>query len=240
MSRWTSGELLGPSNRSGGFDSRTGYQPMVIGAIWQRSGLQTRRLRVRLLHDHPQRSLSLSSRFDRRKPAAAIGRRRNPLPTTIEMKTRVWRNQWAQLHWEQRVAGSSPAARTRCEHVAKAELEERRSVDPEVAGSTPAGGAKDECNATCVWVWPSPSGRRLKVVTLASPVRIRPATPKRIRPLVAEMADAWVSEASAHRACPFEPGRGEQFPLGCSSTGRAADFGSAGCRFEPCRLCQGT
>lgn len=53
--------------------------------------------------------------------------------------------------------------------------------------------------STCVWVWPSPSGRRLKVVTLASPVRIRPATPKRIRPLVAEMADATVSEAVAAR-----------------------------------------
>lgn len=58
MPRWTSGEVLGPSSRRGGFDSRTGYHVTT-------------------------RSLSSSSRFEGRKPAATIGRRRNPLPTTL-------------------------------------------------------------------------------------------------------------------------------------------------------------
>lgn len=63
--------------------------------------------------------------------------------------TRVWRNQGALLLWEQRVAGSSPAARTRKEEAAIAQLEERRSVEPEAAGSKPAGGASFE--EKCVW-----------------------------------------------------------------------------------------
>lgn len=58
--------------------------------------------------------------------------------------TRVWRNQGALLLWEQRVAGSSPAARTRREVAAIAQSEERRSVEPEVAGAKPAGGASFE------------------------------------------------------------------------------------------------
>lgn len=62
LSRWTSGEVLGPSRRRGGFDSHTGCQ---------------------------SRSLSSSSRFDRRKPAATIGRRRNPSPTTLQGIERV-------------------------------------------------------------------------------------------------------------------------------------------------------
>ena len=56
--RWTSGEVLGPSSRRGGFDSRTGYQLFT-------------------------RSPSSSSRFEGCKPAATIGRRRNPSPTTF-------------------------------------------------------------------------------------------------------------------------------------------------------------
>lgn len=56
----------------------------------------------------------------------------------------MWRNQGALLLWEQRVAGSSPAARTRNEGAAIAQLEERRSVEPEAAGSKPAGGASFE------------------------------------------------------------------------------------------------
>lgn len=55
--RWTSGEVLGPSSRRGGFNSRTGYQfRLVIGAIRQHSGLQNRRLQVQVLHDQPHQT----------------------------------------------------------------------------------------------------------------------------------------------------------------------------------------
>ena len=64
MPRWTSGEVLGPSSRRGGFNSRTG-------------------------HHCSTRSPSSSSRFDGRKPAATIGRRRNPSPTTFPSNIRV-------------------------------------------------------------------------------------------------------------------------------------------------------
>src|SRR5579871_4963748 len=122
--------------------------------------------------------------------------------------TRVWRNQGALLLWEQRVAGSSPAARTKSEVAAIAQLEERRSVEPEAAGSKPAGGAS--LKIQCVWGWPSPSGLRLKVVTLASPVRIRSVNPKRIRTPRGGNGRRNGLRSRGRKACPFDPGRGDQ------------------------------
>lgn len=135
MLRWTSGEVLGPSSRRGGFT--------LSGAAGQGAaccGPQAWRMAPALPHGVPPpstRSLLSSSRFERRKPAATIGRRRNPSPTTFP--------------------------------------------SPEAAGSKPAGGAISSFHVSrCVWGWLSPRGPRLQVVTLASPVRIWSATPKRI------------------------------------------------------------
>jgi hypothetical protein len=114
MSRWTSGEVLGPSSRRGGFDSRTGYQTKACRRALASTGA-----------NRPQRLGGVGTRH------------RQPLRASTVCGATGKRICFGSRGVQVRVLLHGPAI-----HVAIAQLEERRSVEPEVAGSGPAGGAK--------------------------------------------------------------------------------------------------
>lgn len=63
---------------------RPPHQQRPVGLPVRSSALQAEEAGSTPARDARPRSLSSSSRFDGRKPAATIGRRRNPSPTTIQ------------------------------------------------------------------------------------------------------------------------------------------------------------
>ena len=114
LSRWTSGEVLCPSSRRGGFGSRTGYQTQAC-----------------------RRALA-STGENRPQGLGGVGtRHRQPLGAGPVCGVSGKRNCFGSRGLQVRVLLHGPGI-----HVAIAQLEERRSVQPEVAGSGPAGGAK--------------------------------------------------------------------------------------------------
>lgn len=114
LSRWTSGEVLGPSSRRGGFNSRTGCQTKACRRALASTGA-----------NRPQRLGGVGTRH------------RQPLRASTVCGASGKRNCFGSRGLQVRVLLHGPGM-----HVAIAQLEERRSVEPEVAGSGPAGGAK--------------------------------------------------------------------------------------------------
>ena len=114
LSRWTSGEVLGPSSRRGGFDSRTGYQTKACRRALASTGA-----------NRPQRLGGVGTRH------------RQPLSASTVCGASGKRICFGSRGLQVRVLLHGPGS-----HVAIAQMEERRSVEPEVAGSGPAGGAK--------------------------------------------------------------------------------------------------
>lgn len=149
--------------------SRDGFLQASLAQWSQSAGLRSRRTNVRIVHEAPPqrpaglpvRSSAVQAEEAGSTPARGTTADLKPLGELTPREAQTGRNDWAasepvtdnlfdepcvaqvgaRLLWEQRVAGSSPAART-SHVVAIAQLEERRSVEPEVAGSRPAGDAR--------------------------------------------------------------------------------------------------